>query len=203
LGGTLDPIHVGHIRAAKAAQAALDLDEVLIVPAGQPWQKDGRVFAIAPDRLTMANLAVSDLEKFVVSDVDVRRPGPTYTADTLVDVRREEPPAQWWFIVGADAFANLPSWYQADRLGGLARFAVVPREGTSDAQVRVAQAQASKSGSRVEVDMVTMAPVDVSSSQIRRMVAKGESIRDLVHPLVDDYISTHGLYAESAAKVAS
>jgi len=203
LGGTLDPIHVGHVQAAKAAQAVLDLDEVLIVPAGQPWQKDGRVFAIAPDRLTMANLAVSDLEKFVVSDVDVRRPGPTYTADTLVDVRREEPPAQWWFIVGADAFANLPSWHHADRLGGLARFAVVPREGTSDAQVRVAQAQASKSGSRVEVDMVTMAPVDVSSSQIRRMVANGESIRDLVHPLVDDYISTHGLYVESAAKVAS
>jgi len=203
LGGTLDPIHVGHIQAAKAAQAALDLDEVLIVPAGQPWQKDGRVFAIAPDRLTMANLAVSDLEKFVVSDVDVRRPGPTYTADTLVDVRREEPPAQWWFIVGADAFANLPSWHQADRLGGLARFAVVPREGTTESQVRVAQAQVSKSGSRVEVDMVTMAPVDVSSSQIRRMVANGESIRDLVHPLVDDYISTHGLYVESAAKVAS
>jgi len=203
LGGTLDPIHVGHIQAAKAAQAALDLDEVLIVPAGQPWQKDGRVFAIAPDRLTMANLAVSDLEKFVVSDVDVRRPGPTYTADTLVDVRREEPPAQWWFIVGADAFANLPSWHQADRLGGLARFAVVPREGTTDAQVRAAQAQASKSGSRVEVDVVTMAPVDVSSSQIRRMVANGESLRNLVHPLVDDYISTHGLYVESAAKVAS
>ena len=203
MGGTLDPIHVGHIEAAKAAQAALDLDEVLIVPAGQPWQKDGRVFAIAPDRLTMANLAVSNLEKFVVSDVDVRRPGPTYTADTLVDVRREEPPAQWWFIVGADAFAKLPSWHQADRLGGLARFAVVPREGTTDAQVRAAQAQASKSGSRVEVDMVTMAPVDVSSSQIRRMVANGESIRDLVHPLVDDYISTHGLYVESAAKVAS
>lgn len=203
MGGTLDPIHVGHIQAAKAAQAALDLDEVLIVPAGQPWQKDGRVFAIAPDRLTMANLAVSDLEKFVVSDVDVRRPGPTYTADTLVDVRREEPPAQWWFIVGADAFANLPSWHQADRLGGLARFAVVPREGTTESQVRVAQAQVSKSGSRVEVDMVTMAPVDVSSSQIRRMVANGESIRDLVHPLVDDYISTHGLYVESAAKVAS
>jgi len=203
LGGTLDPIHVGHIQAAKEAQAALDLDEVLIVPAGQPWQKDGRVFAIAPDRLTMANLAASDLEKFVVSDVDVRRPGPTYTADTLVDVRREEPPAQWWFIVGADAFAKLPSWHQADRLGGLARFAVVPREGTTDAQVRAAQAQASKSGSRVEVDMVTMAPVDVSSSQIRRMVANGESIRDLVHPLVDDYISTHGLYVESAAKVAS
>jgi len=203
LGGTLDPIHVGHIQAAKEAQAALDLDEVLIVPAGQPWQKDGRVFAIAPDRLTMANLAASDLEKFVVSDVDVRRPGPTYTADTLVDVRREEPPAQWWFIVGADAFAKLPSWHQADRLGGLARFAVVPREGTTDAQVRAAQAQASKSGSRVEVDMVTMAPVDVSSSQIRRMVANGESIRDLVHPLVDDYISTHGLYVESTAKVAS
>ena len=203
MGGTLDPIHVGHIQAAKAAQAALDLDEVLIVPAGQPWQKDGRVFAIAPDRLTMANLAVSDLEKFVVSDVDVRRPGPTYTADTLVDVRREEPPAQWWFIVGADAFANLPSWHQADRLGGLARFAVVPREGTTDAQVRAAQAQASKSGSRVEVDVVTMAPVDVSSSQIRRMVANGESLRNLVHPLVDDYISTHGLYVESAAKVAS
>jgi nicotinate-nucleotide adenylyltransferase len=203
LGGTLDPIHVGHIQAAKAAQAALDLDEVLIVPAGQPWQKDGRVFAIAPDRLTMANLAVSDLEKFVVSDVDVRRPGPTYTADTLVDVRREEPPAQWWFIVGADAFANVPSWHQAERLGGLARFAVVPREGTTESQVRVAQAQVSKSGSRVEVDMVTMAPVDVSSSQIRRMVANGESIRDLVHPLVDDYISTHGLYVESAAKVAS
>lgn len=203
MGGTLDPIHVGHIQAAKEAQAALDLDEVLIVPAGQPWQKDGRVFAIAPDRLTMANLAVSDLEKFVVSDVDVRRLGPTYTADTLVDVRREEPPAQWWFIVGADAFANLPSWHQADRLGGLARFAVVPREGTTESQVRVAQAQVSKSGSRVEVDMVTMAPVDVSSSQIRRMVANGESIRDLVHPLVDDYISTHGLYVESAAKVAS
>ena len=194
---------MGHIAAAKAALAALDLDEVLIVPAGQPWQKDGRVFAIAPDRLTMASLAIQGEEKFVVSDVDVRRPGPTYTADTLVDVRREEPPAQWWFIVGADAFANLASWHQSNRLGGLARFAVVPREGTSQSQVRTAQIEVGKSGAEVEVDLVSMSPVEVSSSQIRRLVANGESIAGLVHPSVADYIASHGLYAESAAKVAS
>jgi nicotinate-nucleotide adenylyltransferase len=203
LGGTLDPIHVGHIQAAKAATAALDLDEVLIVPAGQPWQKDGRVFAIAPDRLTMASLASADENKMVVSDVDVRRPGPTYTADTMVDVRREEPPAKWWFIVGADAFANLPTWHHVERLGGLARFAVVPREGTPEKDVAAAQRAMQESGAEVGVDLIEMPRVQVSSSQIRQMVVRGESIEGLVHPLVGEYIAAHGLYAESAAKVAS
>ena len=203
LGGTLDPIHVGHLAAANAAINALNLDEVLIVPAGQPWQKDGRVFANAPDRLTMASLATADNPRLTVSDVDVRRPGPTYTVDTLIDVRREEPPSKWWFIVGADAFVNLPTWHQAERLGGLATFAVVPRTGISQTAIDQTRERMQSLAAPVQVDLVSMPEVKVSSSQVRELIACGEAIDNLVPPSVADYISQHGLYAKSPAQVAS
>jgi nicotinate-nucleotide adenylyltransferase len=214
LGGTLDPIHVGHLAAARAALEQLDLDEVLLVPAGQPWQKGGQVFATAPDRLTMAQLSLDDeasldpsfpkiddgkgssnyAKKMVVSDVDVRRPGPTYTADTLVDVRREEPPSKWWFIVGVDAFAKVPTWHNAERLGGLARFAVVPRPGFDPNVVKSAQDEMAARSAPIDVDFIDMAPIDVSSTRIRDSVATGISIKGLVSDSVAAYIDQHGLY---------
>lgn len=214
MGGTFDPIHVGHLAAARAALEQLDLDEVLIVPAGQPWQKGGEVFATAPDRLTMAQLSLDDAlsldsshkstaggegsptyaNKMVVSDVDVRRPGPTYTADTLVDVRREEPPSKWWFIVGADAFAKVPTWHNAERLGGLARFAVVPRPGFDPSVVKSAQDEMAARSAPIDIDFIDMPPVDVSSTRIRDSIATGVSIKGLVSDSVADYIDQHGLY---------
>lgn len=176
------------------------------MPAGQPWQKGGRVLAPAPDRLTMAQLSVDDAikrsqldflaQRLIVSDVDVRRPGPTYTVDTLIDVRREEPPAKWWFIVGADALAKLPSWHQSDRMGGLARFAVCPRPGVALEELAQVSTQMASAGAPIEVDHVDMPAIDVSSSLIRDLVARGESIQDLVTDSVSDYIDTHGLYQD-------
>ncbi len=208
LGGSLDPIHIGHLAAARAALEQLDLDEVLIAPAGQPWQKSGQALAAAPDRLTMAQLSVDELAsvrpnhtpqdgaalKMVVSDVDVRRPGPTYTVDTMIDVRREEPPARWWFIVGADALVSVPTWHQAERLGGLARFAVVPRPGFEISQIDSAQEKMIALSAPIEVDLIDMPAIAVSSSAIREAVASGASIRGMVTDSVAAYITQHGLY---------
>jgi len=132
--------------------------------------------------------------KMVVSDVDVRRPGPTYAVDTMIDVRREEPPAKWWFILGADALASLPTWHQAERLGGLARFAVVPRPGVESSQINLAQQKMIERLAPIEVDLVDMPAIEVSSSAIREAVASGVSIRGMVTDSVDAYITQHGLY---------
>ena len=142
----------------------------------------------------MAQLSIDDEPGMVVSDVDVRRPGPTYTVDTMIDVRREEPPARWWFIVGADAFANLPTWHQAQRLGGLARFAVVPRPGTDLAAVTATKQKMESLGMPLEMDLIEMPAIDISSSQIRALVGEGQSIKGMVTDAVADYIVQHGLY---------
>ena len=129
MGGTFDPIHHGHLVAASEVQAQFDLDEVVFVPTGRPWQKSGRVVAPAEHRYLMTVIATASNPRFTVSRVDIDRDGPTYTIDTLRDLRVQRPEAELFFITGADALAQILSWKDADELWDLAHFIGVTRPG--------------------------------------------------------------------------
>src|ERR1041384_996716 len=129
MGGTFDPIHHGHLVAASEVQARFDLDRVIFVPTGQPWQKASREVSPAEDRYLMTVIATASNPRFSVSRVDVDRDGPTYTIDTLRDLRARQPDAELFFITGADALAAILSWKGAPALFELAHFIGVTRPG--------------------------------------------------------------------------
>src|SRR6476469_1528307 len=129
MGGTFDPIHHGHLVAASEVQSLLGLDEVVFVPTGEPWQKEGRDVAPAEHRYLMAVVATASNPHFTVSRVDIDRDGPTYTIDTLRDLKAQRPDAELFFITGADAIAQILSWRDHDELWDLAHFVAVSRPG--------------------------------------------------------------------------
>jgi nicotinate-nucleotide adenylyltransferase len=188
LGGTFDPVHTGHLELADAAQRHFALHLVLFVPAGQPWRKT-RAITPAEHRLAMLRLAIDEHDSYGISDVELRRPGPTYTADTLDALAGERLDDMFWLIVGADALADLPNWHDPERIVHHAVIAVAPREGGD-----VERAIAAIPGLSGRIETFPMEPVDISSTEIRRSVAAGEPIDDLVPPAVAKYIDGHGLY---------
>src|SRR6476469_683588 len=127
MGGTFDPIHHGHLVAASEVADKFVLDEVIFVPTGHPWQKSGE--SAAEHRYLMAVIATAANPRFTVSRVDIDRPGPTYTKDTLTDLRAEAPEAEWFFITGADALSAIMSWKDVGELFALAHFIGVTRPG--------------------------------------------------------------------------
>jgi nicotinate-nucleotide adenylyltransferase len=186
LGGTFDPIHVGHLAAASEVHAALTLDRVLVVPAAEQPFKAGREVATGDNRLAMARLAVKGDARLEVSDVDVARGAPTYTIDTLTELRERIPGATWYFVTGADALSRLDEWRDAERLRGLATFIGVTRPGYEvPARLR-------------DIPLVEVPALGVSSTDVRRRVAAGLPIRYLVPDAVADYIEEHDLYRGGA-----
>lgn len=186
-GGTFDPPHLGHLAAASEAAARCELDEVVFVPAGDPWQKNHRRITDAAARLAMTRLAAEPDPRFRVSTCDIDRPGPTYAVDTVADVRAEyDHPIDLYFIIGADSLENLYTWHRADELCKAVKFIAVNRPGHSRREVDLSFS--------IEVEFVDMPGVAVSSSECRRRVADAEPIRYLVPDLVDRYIAEHGLY---------
>lgn len=189
LGGTFDPIHVGHLACASEVAYLLGLDEVVFVPAGAPWQKEGNAVSPAEDRYAMAVAATRDDPRFSVSRVDLDRGGVTYTRDTLRDLKAERgDEAELHFIVGADALAGLPTWRHVDELFALARFVGTTRPGYAVA------ADAFPPGA---VTLVEIPMLDVSGSDCRARVARGAPIRYLVPDAVAEHIERRGLYAGS------
>lgn len=175
-GGTFDPPHVGHVAAARAAVAALALDRVLFVPAGLPPQKHGH--APAEDRYRMTALAIAGEPTFEVSRIELDRPGPSYTVDTLRALAGAD---ALFFICGADAIRDLTTWHEWEELPRLAHFVGVTRPGVDLPQVPYAT-------------YVPMDGVDVSSTEIRARVAAGLPIDGMVTPAVATYIHEHRLY---------
>ncbi|NHA68903.1 nicotinate-nucleotide adenylyltransferase [Phycicoccus sp. CMS6Z-2] len=185
MGGTFDPIHHGHLVAASEAQALLDLDEVVFVPTGRPWQKDDREVSAAEHRYLMTVVATASNPRFTVSRVDIDRDGPTYTVDTLRDLRRQRPDAELFFITGADALTQILSWKDADELWDLARFVGVTRPGYVLSELGLPK------------DRVTLQEVPamaISSTGCRDRVRAGEPVWYLVPDGVVQYISKHRLY---------
>lgn len=190
MGGTFDPIHHGHLVAASEVAGRFDLDEVVFVPTGQPWQKTGREVSPAEDRYLMTVVATASNPRFSVSRVDIDRNGPTYTADTLADLRQQHPDAQLFFITGADALEQILSWRKLDELFENAHFVGVTRPGYELDGTHLPE------GSATLVEVPAMA---ISSTDCRRRVAEGRPVWYLVPDGVVQYISKRRLYRDAPA----
>jgi nicotinate-nucleotide adenylyltransferase len=183
MGGTFDPIHHGHLVAASEVADQFGLDEVIFVPTGHPWQKSGE--SHAEHRYLMTVIATAANPSFTVSRVDIDRPGPTYTKDTLVDLRAGEPAAEWFFITGADALAAIMSWKDVDQLFGLAQFIGVTRPGYQLNDPKLPGAS---------VTLIEVPALAISSTDCRERVRKGAPVWYLVPDGVVQYIAKHRLY---------
>ncbi|MGH9252227.1 MAG: nicotinate-nucleotide adenylyltransferase [Acidimicrobiales bacterium] len=189
MGGTFDPIHHGHLVAASEVQAWFDLDEVVFVPTGQPWQKAEREVSPAEDRYLMTVIATASNPRFSVSRVDLDRSGPTYTVDTLRDVRAERgPELDLYFITGADALEQILSWHELDELFNLAHFVGCTRPGHMLSSAGLPEGK---------VTLVEVPALAISSTECRVRVGRGEPIWYLVPDGIVQYISKRGLYAVS------
>jgi nicotinate-nucleotide adenylyltransferase len=194
LGGTFDPIHVGHLDAAEAARRALALDEILVIPAHDPPHRDDEPHASSFHRFAMICLAIEDRPGYRACDIELRRQGPSYTALTLRDLHAAGWQAsQLYFILGADAFAEIATWYEYPAILESCRFAVVGRPGMS---LEAALARTPELRGRVgdSIHLVEAATAAVSSSQIRARLVAGQPVNGLVPPAVAHHIVTHKLY---------
>lgn len=183
LGGTFDPIHVGHIVAASDARAALRLDRVLLVVAGDPWQKRGQVVATGADRLALVDAAVAGVEGVEASAIEVEREGASVTAETLEALAR--PGRTLWLLLGADAVANMGTWRRIDETRDLATIVVIEREGE----------HAEPPGAGWRVEHLSIPRLDVSSTDVRARLARGLPADGLVPAAALRIIRDRGLYA--------
>jgi nicotinate-nucleotide adenylyltransferase len=200
LGGTCDPVHLGHLEAAAAAQRAYSLDRVLLVPSRTPPHRNIEPRASAFHRFAMAALAAGE-RGILVSDLELRRDGPSYTSLTLESLHRDGfSPAQLYFITGSDAYAEVATWYDYPRILEYANFVVVSRPGARRLSELIPHAGASQvaqtrnPGAATAVLPLETRTPDVSSSEIRRRIAAGEPIDDLVPASVANHIRRHNLY---------
>ena len=183
MGGTFDPIHHGHLVAASEVAQSFDLDEVIFVPTGRPWQKDN----VTPSehRYLMTVIATASNPRFSVSRVDIDRAGSTYTVDTLQDVQAQRPDAELYFITGADALAQILSWRDHDKLWKQAHFVAVSRPG----HILSTQGLPSRHVSQLEIPALA-----ISSTDCRNRVQRGHPVWYLVPDGVVQYIAKHHLY---------
>ena len=182
LGGTFDPVHVGHLVAAVDARFALGLDRVLLVPAGDPWQKRGQVVASKHDRVEMARLAAADVAGVEVSTVEVDHDRPAVTADTLEALAAAD--RDLFLLLGADAVNNMPTWRRLEETRSLTTVVAIERAGE----------RATPPGEGWRLEHVAIPRLDVSSSEIRARIAAGRPIDGLTPPTVVQFINQHGLY---------
>ncbi|MGQ9779205.1 MAG: nicotinate-nucleotide adenylyltransferase [Bacillota bacterium] len=187
LGGTFDPIHLGHLVLAETARESFGLEKVIFMPAGQPPHKH-RAMAAAHDRLRMVEMAVADNPYFAVSTLEIERPGPSYTVDTVVALRRSAPAAEWYLIIGSDALAELPTWHEYEQLLGLVRVLAAARPGAELALPPVL------AGWSAKIAFFYPPAIDISSTAIRTRARQGLSLRYLVPERVAAYILEKGLY---------
>lgn len=214
LGGTFNPIHLGHLAFADAFRARLGLDRVLFVPAGVPPHKPSRGLASALHRYAMVSLAVADHPGFVACPVEIERAGPSYSIDTVEALAGEWAGARLYFLIGSDTFLDLPTWRTPERLGTFATIAVGHRTGSAFAPegpaagavlARLGRAAwrrvpptAPEALAPGDCALVETHSLPVSADAIRAHRVAGESIRDLVPPRVAAYIDDHDLYREAS-----
>ncbi|MGD9889790.1 MAG: nicotinate-nucleotide adenylyltransferase [Dehalococcoidia bacterium] len=193
LGGTFDPVHLGHLILADEAREALGLDRLLLMPAAQPWRKAEREVTAADHRLAMLRLAVADNPAFDVSTLEIDRGGPTFTVETLAALRAElVTPADLVFLLGEDALLDMPHWRDPAGILRLARLGVAARPGS--APIDFDALERAMPGVTGRVEVVPMPLVAISSTDIRRRVREGRSVRYLLPQPVQAYIVEHRLY---------
>jgi nicotinate-nucleotide adenylyltransferase len=183
-GGSFDPVHHGHLIVAQVAREKLGLQVLRFVPAREQPFKRGRHRTSPEHRAAMLSLALGDTPGFDVEQAELNRRGPSYTVDTLDQLRRREPGAEFVLLLGADAAAELPSWHEAHRIQELARVVVFARPGTT------VPASAGVSAT------IEVPAIDISATEIRKRVRQGQSVRYWVPDPVAEYISAHRLYLD-------
>ncbi|HXF52386.1 MAG TPA: nicotinate-nucleotide adenylyltransferase [Dehalococcoidia bacterium] len=195
LGGTFDPIHIGHLVLAEQAREQLGLDEVLFVPAGDPWRKAGKRITPALDRRAMVELAIAGNPAFRCSSIEIDRAGPSYTVDTLATLRAERPEGELYFIVGEDALFDLPNWKDPARIVSLALVAVARRGPESRLDgLTAGEAERLVPGLGGRLVRVDMPVIGVSATDLRARLRRGASVRYLVPEAVERYIAERRLY---------
>jgi nicotinate-nucleotide adenylyltransferase len=197
LGGTFNPPHLGHLVAAQEAYRELALDQVMLIPAGVPPHKPVNGEPGPEHRLELCRLACAGDDRFTVSDLELRRGGPSFTVDTLDILRSQSPSDELFLILGADIAAGLPKWHEPERVLELATVAIAKRRGTSKGAVDNALAQL-PGGERAR--FFQMPRIGISSTMVRRRVRAGQPIRYFVPDGVMHYIETHGLYGPPGGK---
>jgi nicotinate-nucleotide adenylyltransferase len=196
LGGTFDPIHIGHLVVAEEARTKLGLSEVLFVPAGQPWLKQARDITPAAHRVEMVRRAIADNPHFKLCTLEVERPGPSYTVNTLTLLQKQlGSQASLFFILGRDTLAELPLWKEPRKVIQLCRLVVPPRLGSKDLK----HLETAIPGLLDKVIQLDMPVIGISSSEIRHRIAQGLPIRYLVPSVVEKYIAEHRIYQVSAS----
>ena len=185
-GGTFDPVHVGHIVAACEVRTALSLDRVLLVVAGDPWQKRGKVVAPATERLALVELAIDGIDGVEASAIEVQREGASVTADTLEALQR--PGRELFLVLGADAVANMGTWRRLDDTRHLATVVGIERAGDTEAE---------PPGEGWRFERVPIPRLDISSTDLRQRLSTGRSIDGMVPPAVVRRIRARGLYTAS------
>lgn len=194
-GGTFDPVHVGHLIVATELRFALRLDCVLFVPAGRPPHKTSQEISDNEHRLAMLQLALGDSPWFAISLVDMQRPGPSYTADTLAILRRELEPAELVFLMGSDSLRDLPTWHEPHRIVAQAEIGVARRPGI---EVDLEQIYAYIPNARGRIHLVDVPLIGISSTDLRERVRTGRPISYQVPLPVEHYIAEHGLYRDAS-----
>ena len=196
LGGTFDPIHNGHLAIAESAAERLGLDSVLFIPAGRPWLKAEQAVSDPAHRLEMTRLAVADYPNFVVSDVEIERPGPTYTVDTLRELRAQfagsPQPTELYLILGMDSARDLGRWRRPERIFEMCVVVALSRPGSDDARPDDVERRFPAARGRFRV--IRGPRIDISATEIRQSVSDGRPIRAYVPPSVEAYIREHKLY---------
>ena len=192
-GGTFDPIHIGHLTLAEEARAFLTLDQVLFIPTGRPWLKAGHHISEAHHRLAMVRVAVNSNPDFQVSEMEICRPGPTYTVDTVDELRRQlDPMATIYLLLGLDSLNDLNRWHLPERLLDMATLVGIARPGSLDLDTAAIDNIVPEASSRI---ILLRGPLmSVSGTEIRQRVSKGESITCQVPEIVEKYIHEQGLY---------
>jgi len=191
LGGSFDPIHNAHLQLARSACSELALDAVWFIPAGQPWQRDP-LAASAQQRWDMVNLAIAGLPGMRACDIELRRAGPSYTIDTIRELRRAHTHTAFTFIVGADQLRNLPTWNGWQDIAAQVDLAAARRPGYADTAPPELLAALEAHGHRLH--RLDMAEIDLSATRIRERIARGQPLDGLVPPAVAHYIAEHRLY---------
>lgn len=196
VGGTFDPVHNGHLSLGRSVSNALKLDRVLFMPTGNPHFKLDQQVTPAAQRMEMVRLAIEGIPGFELDCREVRRQGVTYTVDTLEELRAQYPDARLFFIIGADSAETLVHWKAAQRMAQLATFVVTQRPGVDFDEVRRVHAQ---SPIEFDLEFVDVPQLDISSTDIRRAIACGESVEGLMPHAVIEYIRSEGLYRSPVA----
>lgn len=192
LGGTFDPPHVGHLWLATLAADTLDLDRVLFMPAAQPPHKPAAEVSSSTDRLLMTRLAIAADDAFELCPIEMERPGPSFTVDSVTELQRMYPDATLFLLMAADSLAQIGTWREPERLLSLVEWAVGPRPGSSLPERAALEQRFGADAARIH--LLDGPSLDVSASEIRRRVAAGQAIRYLVPVAVEELIAERGLY---------